>query len=222
MTKVLLTGFGDWAGSKLNPAEAVATALDGSVVAGAQVESTIAPSVFKKMVDHVTSEIDQRQPDIVLMMGEYNGRTMITVERIAQNIIDATRYGFGDEAGDMPQDEPIAVDGPYAYRSTAPMRAMVLAMRKAGVPADISDTAATFGCNLLMYGVLHYIAQKQLPIRAGWIHLPSLPATAALDKNIGLPSMAVETQVEGLRAAIAAAVEHDQDIDSPVPSRLQI
>lgn len=222
MVKVLLTGFGDWAGSTLNPAEGVAKALDGCVVAGAQVESTIAPSIFKKMVGHVTAEIDQRKPDLVLMMGEYNGRTMITVERIAQNTIDATRYGFGDEAGDMPQDEPIAADGPYAYRSTAPMRAMALAMRKAGVPADISDTAATFGCNLLMYGVLHYIAVNKLPIRAGWLHLPSLPATAALDKNIGLPSMALETQVEGVKAAIAAAVEHDQDIDLPVHSRLQI
>jgi pyroglutamyl-peptidase len=55
------------------------------------------------------------------------------------------------------------------YYATAPIRAMVLAMRRAGVPADISDTAGTFVCNHLMYGMLHHIAQNALPIRAAWI-----------------------------------------------------
>ncbi|GHC09529.1 pyroglutamyl-peptidase I [Cerasicoccus arenae] len=222
MKKILLTGFGDWAGSNANPAGEVAHALNGVQLEGASIRSVIAPSVFKQMAGCVTDAIDADKPDIVLMMGEYNGRTMITVERVAQNFIDATRYGFGDEAGDMPQDEAIVPDGPYAYPATVPLRAMVRAMRDAGVPADISDTAATFGCNLLMYSVLHYISKKKLPIRAGWVHLPSLPATAALDKNVGLPSMALETQIAGLKAGIVAAAAHATDIDAPISSRLQI
>ncbi len=222
MKKVLLTGFDDWAGSNANPAGGVARALDGETISGATVKAHIAPSVFAEMIPSVTPVIDEWQPDIVISMGEYNGRTMITLERIAQNIIDATRYGMGDPAGAQPQDQPVAADGPVAYRTTLPIRAMTLAMRKAGVPADISDTAATFGCNLLMYGVLHHIAKNKLPIRAGWAHLPSLPETAALDKNVGLPSMALETQVKGLRAAIAAAVEHEVDVSDPVAGRLQI
>jgi pyroglutamyl-peptidase len=221
MSKILLTGFGDWAGSSANPAEAVAKALDGTTIAGVSVSSHIAPSVFKEMVPSVTAEIDLLQPDFVISMGEFGGRSLLTVERLAQNYIDATRYGIADEAGAQPQ-ETIVPSGPAAYYATLPIRAMVKAMRAAGIPADISDTAGTFGCNLLMYGVLHHIAVNNLPIRAGWVHLPSFPATAALEENIGMPSMSIETQVAGVRAGIVAAVGHERDIDDPVKSNWQL
>ena len=220
MTKVLLTGFGDWAGSKANPADAVAKALDGVTIAGAAVSSCIAPSVFSEMIPSVTAEIDRLRPDVVISMGEFGGRALLTVERLAQNYIDARRYGIGDEAGAQPQ-EPIVPDGPVAYYATLPIRAMVRAMRAAGIPADISDTAGTFGCNLLMYGVLHHISVNHLSIRAGWVHLPSIPATAALEQNLGMPSMSLETQVAGLRAGIAAAIQHEHDIGDPVKSNWQ-
>jgi pyroglutamyl-peptidase len=218
MTKVLLSGFGDWAGSCANPAKAVAEALDGASLPGATVRSVIAPSIFGEMVGAVTCEIDRISPDIVIMMGEFGGRSMLTVERLAQNLIDATRYDMGDESGSRPQGVPVVSGGPVAYYATLPIRAMVKAMRQAGIPADISDTAGTFGCNLLMYGVLHDIAQKRLPIRAGWIHLPALPETAALEKNLGMPSMSVETQVAGVKAAILAAVENERDISESIRS----
>ena len=179
-TQILLTGFGDWAGSSNNPAQAVALALDSETIAGARITSHIAPSVFAEMIPSVTAKIDALRPDIVISMGEFGGRVGVTVERLAQNLLDATRYGIGDEAGRQPQNQPIAADGPAAYYTTLPIRAMVRAMRDAGVPADISDTAATFGCNLLMYGVLHHVATNRLPIRAGWVHLPALPAPVTL------------------------------------------
>ncbi|MCG6862765.1 MAG: pyroglutamyl-peptidase I [Chromatiaceae bacterium] len=220
MSKILLTGFGDWAGSSANPAKAVAKALNGMTIADASVSGHIAPSVFEEMIPSVTAEIDRLLPDIVISMGEFGGRGLLTVERLAQNYIDAKRYGIADEAGVQPQ-ETIVPGGPAAYYATLPIRAMVKAMRAAGVPADISDTAGTFGCNLLMYGVLHYIAVNNLPIRAGWVHLPSIPATAALEENIGMPSMSIETQITGLRAGIVAAVEHERDIGDPVKSNWQ-
>jgi pyroglutamyl-peptidase len=220
MSKILLTGFGDWAGSSANPAEAVAKALNGMTIADASVSGHIAPSVFEEMIPSVTAEIDRLLPDIVISMGEFGGRGLLTVERLAQNYIDAKRYGIADEAGVQPQ-ETIVPGGPAAYYATLPIRAMVKAMRAAGVPADISDTAGTFGCNLLMYGVLHHIAVNNLPIRAGWVHLPSIPATAALEENIGMPSMSIETQITGLRAGIVAAVEHERDIGDPVKSNWQ-
>lgn len=221
MKKVLLTGFGDWAGSSANPAKAVADALDGETISGALIKTIIAPSIFNEMIRSVTDEIDRMSPDVVIMMGEFGGRTMITVERLAQNLIDATRYDMGDMTGSRPQDAPVVPGGPVAYYSTLPLRAMVKEMRLAGIPADISDAAGTFGCNLLMYGVLHYIADNKLPIRAGWIHLPALPVTASLEKNVGMPSMSVATQVEGLRTAIKASVENENDINDAIRSAWQ-
>ena len=132
------------------------------------------------------------------------------------------RYGLRDNAGVELQDTLTAPDGPVAYYATAPIRAMVLAMRAAGIPADISDTPGTLVCNHLMYGVLHHIATEQLPIRAGWLHLPALPSVAALEENLGSPSMSTETAAEGVRAAIAAAVANETDVTTAVRSRWQI
>lgn len=222
MAKVLLTGYEAFATTPTNPAESVARALDGTVIGEAEIVSRILPNVFFECIDFVSAAIEEVQPELVIMMGEYGGRSMITVERLAQNLNDATRYGLADNAGNTLQGEPTVVDGPAAYISTVPLRAMVKAMRAEGIPADISDAAGTFCCNHLMYGILHYIAQERLPIRAGWIHLPHLPSVAALDYNLGAPSMSVETSVAGVRVAIQAALENPEDIDEPSLSRLQI
>jgi pyroglutamyl-peptidase len=156
------------------------------------------------------------------MLGEYGGRAMITVERLAQNVNDCARYGLADTAGKVLNGEPTVPDGLVAYYSTVPIRAMVLAMRRAGIPADISDAAGTFVCNHLMYGMLHHIASNDLPIRAGWIHLRHLPEVAALAHNLGAPSMSVDTAVTGVAAGIEAALHHRVDVTEPVPSRLLI
>ena len=77
-------------------------------------------------------------------------------------------------------------------------------------------------CNHLMYGVLRYVATHDLPPRVGWIHLPHLPEVAALDINLGAPSMSLETSTTGVRVAISAALEHASDVHAHVHSRLQI
>ena len=134
------------------------------------------------------------------MLGEYPGRAMVTVERVAINYNDSTRYGVCDEAGYAPQGTKVVEDGPAAYlstpvwklspgaprhrcdvvrnffplhRSTLPLRRIVRDLRSNGVPADISGDAGTLMCNHLMYGVLHACAGRD--IVAGWVHLPALP-----------------------------------------------
>lgn len=108
----------------------------------------------------------------MIMLGEYPGRATLTVERLAQNINDCGGYGLADTAGKVLVGEPTDPDGPVAYHATVPVHEMVLAMRAAGIPADVSDAAGTFVCNHLMYGVLHHIASRNLPIRAGWSICP--------------------------------------------------
>ena len=107
------------------------------------------------------------------MLGEYPGRAMVTVERVAINYNDSTRYGVCDEAGYAPQGTKVVEDGPAAYLSTLPLRRIVRDLRANGVPADISGDAGTLMCNHLMYGVLHACAGRD--IVAGWVHLPALP-----------------------------------------------
>ena len=222
MPRVLVTGFGPYGHTPVNPAQLVAEELHGDVIGGASVESRIVPCKWFQSIDATAAAIRETEPELVVMLGEYGGRAMLTVERLAHNLNDSTRYGLADNDGVELQDAPTAPDGPVAYYSTAPIRAMVLAMREAGIPADTSDTPGTLVCNHLMYGVLHHIAVERLPVRAAWIHLPALPSVAALEANLGEPSMSVETSAHGVRAGIAAALRHERDVDLPVRSRLQI
>ncbi len=222
MKTVLLTGFEAFGHTPTNPAEAVADALAEARIDDAKVVGLVVPNVFFDCIDLVCSKIEEIRPEIVVMMGEFGGRAVITVERIAQNLNDSTRYQLEDNRGRSMQGEPTVPEGPNAYYSTLPLRAMVKAMRDAGIPADISDAPGTFCCNHLMYGVLHYLAVRDLATRAGWVHLPHLPSVAALPENLGAPSMSEETATRGVEAAIRAALEHPTDIVAPSVSRLQI
>ena len=222
MNTILLTGFEPYGETPVNPAERVARMLHDRVIEGACVQSRIVPNSFFLCIDAVRQAIAELQPEAVVMMGEYPGRAMVTVERLAQNLNDGTRYGLLDNAGRSMQDELTAPGGHAAYFSTLPIRAMVAAMRANGVPADISDCAGTFCCNHLMYGVLHHLANEGAPIRAGWIHLPQLPEVAARPENLGVPSMSADTAALGVEAGLAAILCHPVDSTEPSPSRLQI
>lgn len=211
MRTILLTGFEAFGTTPVNPAEQVARRLDGEVVGKAKIVSRTIPNTFFTCIDVVQAAIAELNPMSVIMMGEYGGRAMITVERLAQNLNDSARYGLSDNNGKRLQDELTVPDGPAAYLSTLPIRAMVRAMRDAGIPADISDAAGTFCCNHLMYGILHHAATTGLDIPVGWVHLPHLPEVAAMEHNLGAPSMSVETAAEGLRVGIAAIAGHSKD-----------
>ena len=222
MGKILLTGFEAFGTTPVNPAEVVARRLDGAEIEGRTVVSRIVPNTFFKCIDVVRDAIEAERPEAVVMMGEYGGRAMITVERIAQNLNDNARYGLPDNDGQVLLGQLTAPDGPAAYYATLPIRAMVKAMRGAGIPSDISDVTGTFCCNHLMYGVLHDLAQTGSPVRAGWIHLPHLPEVAALTSNLGAPSMSAATAADGVREGIAAVCRYPQDIDETITSRFQI
>lgn len=222
MATILLTGFEAFGDTPHNPAEAVARSLDGKCIGGATVVSRVVPNSFFKCIAFVADAIDYLNPDIVVMLGEYGGRATITVERIAQNLNDSTRYDLLDNCGVSMQDEPTVAGGPAAYYSQLPIRAMVKSMREAGIPADISDAPGTFCCNHLMYGILHHVVTNEMPIQAGWIHLPHLPSVAALPENLGAPSMSLETSSRGVEIAIQAILDFPEDISEPISSRLQI
>lgn len=222
MDTILITGFGAYANTPTNPAEKLALALDCEEIAGARIVSRIVSGVYFRCIEETVAVIEDLKPSTVLMLGEYGGRTMITLERLAQNLNDCARYNVTDTSGGTLQGELTVPDGPVGYYATVPIRAMTQAMRDAGVPTDISDSAATFCCNHLMYGVLHYIATNNLPIRAGWLHLPHLPEVAAMLPNLGAPSMSVDTLVKGMRAGIEALQANQEDQNINIISKMLV
>jgi len=151
---VLVTGFEPFGGERTNPSWDIVERLPDTI-AGLRVAKLRVPCEFRRAIEVAAVAIEKHEPSLVICLGQAGGRSRIGVERVAVNVDDARAP---DNAGAQPIDEPIAADGPPAYFSTLPVKAMVAAMRAAGVPAELSNTAGTYVCNHLMYGVLHLIA----------------------------------------------------------------
>lgn len=115
-----------------------------------------------------------------------------------------------DNEGNQIIDEPVVVGGPAAYFVTLPIKAMVQNIQQRGIPASVSNTAGTFVCNHVTYGVCHMVATKYPGKRSGFIHIPYLPEQVTDKKN--MPSMSQDLLVEAITAAIEAMVEHKDDI----------
>ena len=152
MKTVLITGFEPFGGESVNPSWEVVSGLDNAIIGECRVVARQLPCVFGESLAVLNAAIDALSPSLVLAVGQAGGRTDITVERVAINVDDAR---IADNHGQQPVDEPIVADGPAAWFSTLPIKAMVAAMRSAGIPASVSQTAGTFVCNHVMYGLLH-------------------------------------------------------------------
>lgn len=205
--KVLLTGFDPFGGEKINPAlEAVKLVADK--VGEVEVVKLEVPTVFYKSIDTVDAKIAEVKPDVVLCIGQAGGRFDITPERVAINVNDAR---IKDNEGNQPLEGAIFEDGEPAYFTTLPFKAMVAKIREAGIPASVSNTAGTFVCNHLMYGVL-YLADKKYPgLKAGFIHVPFIPEQVA-NRATAAPCLSVDVIAKGLEAAISAIAETKEDI----------
>ena len=205
--KVLVTGFEPFGGEKVNPALEAIKGLP-SEIHGAKVSWLEVPTVFHKSAQVLEEEMSRYQPDFVLCIGQAGGRSSLTPERVAINQDDAR---IPDNDGNQPIDLPIRPDGASAYFSNLPIKAMVQAIKKEGLPASVSNTAGTFVCNHLMYQAL-YLAEKKFPhVKAGFMHIPYMMEQVV--NRPTTPAMSLVDIRRGIEAAIGAIIEHgDQDL----------
>jgi len=204
--RILLTGFEPFGGDALNPSAMVAQALHGERIAGATVHSLCLPCVFGEALLALQAALKQHRPVVVLALGLAAGRAELSVERVAINVDDAR---IADNAGLQPVDQPVVRGGPAAYFSSLPIKAIVAALQGAGLPAAVSQTAGTFVCNHVFYGLMHMLRRRP-HTRGGFMHLPQLPEQAATQP--GLPSLALSSQVAGVRLALATTLGTAADL----------
>jgi pyroglutamyl-peptidase len=207
MTKtVLLTGFEPFNKATINPSWEAVRALEGWRGAGFTVEVLELPCVFGRAIDALKEAVDRLRPDVVIATGQAGGRAELSVERIAINVDDAL---FLDNAAQQPIDTAIVPDGPAAYFTTLPIKAIVRGICARGIAAGVSQTAGTFVCNHVFYGLMHHLAGQA--VRAGFIHVPFLPEQAAAYPG-GAPGMVLEDMIAGLRVAVEVAVAVEGDV----------
>jgi pyroglutamyl-peptidase len=207
--RVLVTGFEPFEQDTINPSWEVARALHGWTCEGAEVHAVQVPCVFGRAIERLDQALADVRPTLVVGLGLAGGRMDWTPERVAINVDDAR---IPDNAGGRPIDAPVVAGGPVCYFSTLPIKAIVHALRDAGVPASVSQTAGTFVCNHVFYALMHRLATVPAlaGARGGFVHVPLLPEQAA--HRPGQPSMALSTQVEALRVLLRTALTVDADL----------
>ena len=208
--KALVTGFEPFGGESVNPALEALRHLPPRLGAVA-LATRVLPAVFGQALDALDDAIGATTPDIVLCVGLAGGRAALSLERVAINIDDAR---IPDNRGRQPIDLPVVTGGPPAYFTTLPIKAAVAALREAGLPAIVSNSAGTFVCNHVFYGLMHLAATRRPGLRGGFLHVPYLPSQAARHATSlgGAPSMALEDIVRGIEIVLTVAASRRDDI----------
>lgn len=200
---VLVTGFDPFGGSHVNPSWHAVHAMHGRTISGRQVVGAELPTVFGASLRRLAELMEEHRPELVVCTGQAAGRSAVSLERVAINVDDAR---IRDNAGAKPIDTPVVAGGPDAYFTSLPIKAMLQALLDAGINAEVSQTAGTFVCNHVFYGLMHLLAQPPWQgTRGGLVHVPWLPEQ-------GQPSMRLDEIVAGLELGIECALRTRRDI----------
>lgn len=206
MKTVLISGFEPFGGDKINPSLEALKSLQRKTLCSGKIVTVQVPVVRYKCTAIVVEAIKKYKPDVVLTVGQAGGRLGVTPERVAVNIDD---FRIADNEKNQPIDQAIVANAPAAYFSTLPLKAIVRALRKKGIPSALSNSAGTFVCNHLFYGVQHYIVSHNLPIRHGFMHIPLLPEQALSGQK---PSLSKALIVKALTVAAQVCLDFEEDI----------
>jgi pyroglutamyl-peptidase len=188
--KILLTGFEPFGKATLNPSGEIVKQISGE-----NIVTAILPVAYAQSAERLLQLIAEHNPDVVICLGQAEGRTQITPERIAINLDDAR---LADNQGVMRNEMPIVLDGPVAYESTLPIKEIVKAINVAGVPAAVSLSAGAFLCNHVFYVAQDHF--KGTKVRSGFVHVPLMDEQGP--EFPGLPTMPLEQMVTAVRAML--------------------
>jgi pyroglutamyl-peptidase len=190
MTKILLTGFEPFGTASSNPSGEIVKQISGDNIVIA-----ILPVAYTQSAERLLELIAEHNPEVVICLGQAEGRTQITPEKVAINLDDAR---LADNEGVLRNDVKINENGPDAYFTTLPVKEMADAAKAAGVPASVSLSAGAFLCNHVFY-----VAQSKFAgsnVRSGFVHVPLMDSQAP--EFPGLPTMPLDQMVKAVRAML--------------------
>ncbi|MCS7067621.1 MAG: pyroglutamyl-peptidase I [Meiothermus sp.] len=198
--KILVTGFEPFAGWPHNPSQALLEHLPERLGTAPLVRATL-PVDARRVPAALDELYRQHRPSLVLHLGLAAGRALLSLERLAVNLLD---FEIPDNGGHRLQDTPILPGGPLALHTRLPLRVILARWAEAGIPGVISNSAGLYLCNQVMY-----LALSSLPseVPAGFIHLPP-DETLALHKP--QPFVPLRTQAQAIELALQATLEQMQ------------
>lgn len=174
--RVLISGFAPFGGRTINPTALLIEALNNHEIpypSELEVKGIILPVTFEDSYIELKKYVDSFNPDVVISFGQAGGRAAIELENLAVNKIKAD---IQDNAGKMPSEQLINPIGADSYFSTLPIQGLEGALKDAGLPVKVSNSAGLFVCNYLFYRLME---ENQTTFRlCGFIHVPLLPEQA--------------------------------------------
>ena len=192
---ILIAGFEPFAGDKINPSEMVARSFEGALLSGRSVASRVIPVETRNIRERFEQALLLDQPDIVILLSQLGGRTALSLERVAVNVLD---FETPDNVGVMRKGDVVARGGPEARISNLPFEKIVEAWSAAGVPGYVSNSAGTFIGNQALYEMLALTENAVPPAIVGLVHLPYLPAQAIAAGSDSNPSMSFDVMKKGI------------------------
>jgi pyrrolidone-carboxylate peptidase len=169
---ILLIGYGWYAGipeGQINNAETIVRSLDnkmilardakGRVVGQGKVNSLVVPVTWNGAFPPVVEAIKKVKPDIIVGLGTFPGETGFEPEPWASNFMQGCDANPSDPTDVVCKNEPIDPAGPDYRGGNLPYDQVVIAMSKAGIPANRGGT----------------LPDLQPGNPAGWCDLPKCP-----------------------------------------------
>lgn len=190
MKKVLLTGFEPFANAKLNPTAEIARQISGD-----NIVTAILPVSYSEAESVLLELIEKHNPDVIICLGQAEGRKEITPERIAINLDDAR---VADNDGVTRTNLLIDENGADGYFSSLPISEINKQINERGIPSSISLSAGAFLCNHIFYKVQQRFVGTS--IKSGFIHVPIMDEQAV--DFPGVPSMSLSKMIEAIEVSI--------------------
>ena len=200
--RALVTAFEPFGGDDINTSHEAVRRLP-SVSGGLEITTAQLPTSYARASAALERAIAHVNPDIVLCIGEATERHALNIERVAINVQDAR---IPDNDGGQPQDMSVMPGGPAAYFATLPIREIEAALCAAGLAAEISNSAGTFVCNHVFYGLMHFAARSETKFYGGFLHVPCLGRQSM--GNVPASPLSLDDIVRGILIALEATRAH--------------
>lgn len=172
---ILVTAFEPFGGETLNPTAEVLGMLPDET-SGYAIRKLLLPVEYGRSADIAISEYDRLRPSAVIMLGQAGGRSAITPEKTARNLMDCEKP---DNAGRIADHLRIAENGPETMSSTLPIGKIVDALTMRGICCEVSEDAGEFVCNSLFYSMLRHSGGE---VPTGFIHVPYIKEQGHADE----------------------------------------
>ncbi len=201
--RVLIAGFEPFGGDKVNPGEMVARSLEGRTLAGRMLAVRVIPVETRNIRERFEVALREDDPDIVIALSQFGGRTALSMERVAVNLLD---FEHPDNVGVMRKGDVVARGDADARLSNLPFDRIIEAWTANGIPGYVSNSAGTFIGNQALYEILGLTEHAVPPVVTGLVHLPYLPAQAIAAGADSNPSMSLELMKKGIEIMIETIV----------------